>query len=450
MSLPLRPWQATDLRDHGCTPKRAIFAEPRLGKTRLAVEYLKAWGTPPCLITAPKTVCPYWIEEGAAQGITILNGYEGTVKDTVALLRACPASTVVINDDRLALILQAMPNLTMTALIADESHRFKSPSSKRGRAFRKLAKRATYVRTLTGTPTPNNYGNLWGQMSGLDQDDWFSSFTKFKQRYLITDMMFHNKILGYNNLPELETKLKKWATIVKRAEVFGPDTYQFVERRINLPPAVMALYRKLAKEWIAEINGHTINGTHCLTRFLRFQQITSGFVSSEDGIAPIHNAKVDAVIEDLEEIVESGEKAVIFCKFTWEVETYRTEIEKRLKCKVVTIQGSTSLQDRQAAIQEINKGSYPMVAIAQIQAGGTGISLAGATHALFVSETFSYAEQQQAQDRIYSPGKSKCVTFYRVPNTIDSYIARTLELKKSVNESVQNQKLEEILFGGMK
>jgi SWI/SNF-related matrix-associated actin-dependent regulator 1 of chromatin subfamily A len=448
MSFPLRPWQAVDLVKHINDPKRAIFAEPRLGKTRLAVEYLKAWGTPPCLITAPKTVCPYWVEEGAAQGITILNGYEGTVKDTVALLRAFPTSTVVVNDDRLALILQAYPSYAPRALIADESHRFKSPSSKRGRAFRRLAQKATYVRTLTGTPTPNNYGNLWGQMSGLNQDDWFSSFTKFKQRYLITDQLFHSKILGYNNLPELETKLKKWATIVKRSEVFGPDTWQFVERRITLPPAVMALYRKLAKEWIAEINGQTINGTHCLTRFLRFQQITSGFVGTDVGTESVHTAKVDAVIEDLEEIVESGEKAVIFCKFTWEVETYKLEIEKRLKCKVVTIQGSTSLQDRQAAIQEVNQASIPVVCIAQIQAGGTGISLAGATHALFVSETFSYAEQQQAQDRIYSPGKSKCVTFYRVPNTIDSYIARTLELKKSVNESVQNQRLEEILFGG--
>jgi len=429
-------------------PKRALLFDPRTGKTKTSIAILKAWGTPPCLITAPKTVCPYWVEEGAAQGITILNGYEGTVAKTVALIKANPLAVVVINDDRLANILKELPSASWTALIADESHRFKSPSSKRGRAFRRLAQKATYVRTLTGTPTPNNYGNLWGQMSGLNQDDWFSSFTKFKSRYLITDQLFHSKILGYNNLPELETKLKKWATIVKRAEVFGPDTYQFVERRITLPPAVMALYRKLAKEWIAEINGHTINGTHCLTRFLRFQQITSGFVSSEDGIAPIHNAKVDAVIEDLEEIVESGEKAVIFCKFTWEVETYKAEIEKRLKCKVVTLQGSTSLPDRQAAIQEINQASYPMVCIAQIQAGGTGIKLVGATYALFVSETFSYAEQKQAQDRIYSPGKSKCVTFYRVPNTIDSYIARTLELKKSVNESVQNRRLEEILFGG--
>ena len=449
MNNPLRPWQAVDLVKHINDPKRAIFAEPRLGKTRLAVEYLKAWGTSPCLITAPKTVCPYWVEEGAAQGITILNGYEGTIKETVALIKAHPKATIVINDDRLALILQAYPTYAPEAYIADECHRFKSPSSHRGRAFRRIARKATYVRILTGTPTPNNYSNLWGQMSGLDSDDWFSSFTKFQSRYLITDQLFRSKVLGYNNLNELEGKLKKWATIVKRAEVFGPDTYQFVERRIILPPAVMALYRKLAKEWIAEINGHTITGTHCLTRFLRFQQITSGFINSDHGLEDVHTSKIDAVIEDLEEIVESGEKAVIFCKFTWEVETYKTEIEKRLKCKVVTIQGSTSLSDRQEAIRLINKSSTDsIVCIAQIQAGGTGISLAGATHALFVSETFSYAEQQQAQDRIYSPGKSKCVTFYRVPNTIDSYIARTLELKKSVNESVQNMKLEEILFGG--
>jgi SNF2 family DNA or RNA helicase len=429
-------------------PKRALLFDPRTGKTKTSIAILKAWGTPSCLITAPKTVCPYWIEEGAAQGITILNGYEGTVAKTVALIKANPLAVVVINDDRLANILKELPSASWTALIADESHRFKSPSSKRGRAFRRLAQKATYVRTLTGTPTPNNYGNLWGQMSGLNQDDWFSSFTKFKQRYLITDQLFHSKILGYNNLPELETKLKKWATIVKRSEVFGPDTYQFVERRITLPPAVMALYRKLAKEWIAEINGKTISGTHCLTRFLRFQQITSGFVGTESGTQAVHTAKIDAVIEDLEEIVESGEKAVIFCKFTWEVETYKAEIEKRLKCKVVTIQGSTSLQDRQAAIQEINKGTQPTVCIAQIQAGGTGISLAGATHALFVSETFSYAEQQQAQDRIYSPNSSKCISFYRVPGTIDEYIKRVLELKGDVNKSVQNCKLEDILFNG--
>ena len=136
-------WQNEALMDSHKYPKRAIFAEPRLGKTRVSIAILKAWGTPPCLITAPKTVCPYWVEEGAAQGITILNGYEGTVAKTVALIKANPLAVVVINDDRLANILKELPSASWTALIADESHRFKSPSSKRGRAFRRLAPQAS-------------------------------------------------------------------------------------------------------------------------------------------------------------------------------------------------------------------------------------------------------------------------------------------------------------------
>jgi SWI/SNF-related matrix-associated actin-dependent regulator 1 of chromatin subfamily A len=443
----LRPWQADELRDHLKDPKRAIFAAPRLGKTRMAIEYLKAWRPSSCLITAPKTVCPFWIEEARSQGITVLDGFSGTIKDTVRLLRANAGATVVVNDDRLAAILKEMPKLAPGALIADESHRFKSVSSARGKAYRKLAKRARYVRILTGTPTPNNYANLWGQMMPFDEGDWFSSFQKFKNRYLICDQMFQSKILGYKNLPELEAKLKKWATVVKREDVFGGDQYQFVERKVFLPPKVMTLYRKLAREWIVELNGQTVNGTHGLTRFLRFQQITSGFVNTENGLQNVHTAKIDAVCEDLEEIIESGEKAVIFCRYTWEVETYEREVKERLKCKVVVIQGSTPTPKRQEAIDLVNTSKDPVVCIAQIQAASTGISLAGATHALFTSETFSYSEQVQAQDRIYSPGKNKCVTYYRVPNTIDMYIAKTLEMKKSLGESVQNQKLEDILLG---
>jgi SNF2 family DNA or RNA helicase len=444
----LRPWQAQELADHFNTPKRALFAQPRLGKTRMAIEYLKAWRPSSCLITAPKIVCPFWVAEAKEQGLTVLDGFSGTIRDTVMLLKAHPEAVVVINDDRLHDVTQQLPKYQPEALIADESHRFKAISSLRGRAFRKLGRKAHYVRILTGTPTLNNYGNLWGQMSGLDTEEWFSSYQKFKNRYLITDMMFASKILGYRNLPELEGKLKKWSTIVKREEVFGPDTWQYVERKVFLPLKAMNMYGKLAKEWIAEINGQTINGTHCLTRFLRFQQITSGFVGTENGKTLVHTAKIDAVCEDLEEIIECGEKAVIFCRYTWEVETYKKEIEERLKCKVTEIQGSTNIKDREAAIQSMNHDPCAQVCVVQIQAASMGISLAGATHAMFTSETFSYAEQQQARDRVYAPGERKCVTHYRVPNTIDMYIAKTLELKKSLGDSIQNQKLEEILFGG--
>lgn len=443
---PLRAWQEAELRDFKETLKRALFASPRLGKTRMSIEYLKAWRPSSCLITAPKTVCPFWIAEAAEHGIALLDGFSQPVSKLVELLRTNKYPLIVVNDDRLKSILDALPNIKFEALICDEAHRLKAVSSQRAKAYRKLAKRAKYVRILTGTPTPNHYGNLWSMMSPLSEEDFFSSYSKFSARYLITDQIFRSKIIGYRNLDELETKLKKWSTVVKREDVFGQDTWQIVEREVRMPQTAVNLYKKLAKEWIVEAGGQTVNATHGLTRLLRFQQITSGFVNAETGVQELHTAKIDAVCDDLEEIIESGEKAVVFCKFTWEIETYKREIEKRIGCKIVTIQGSSSVKERQEAISEINTGMKSCVCIVQIQAGSTGISLAGATHTLFVSETFSYTEQTQARDRIYSPGKNKCVTYYRCPGTIDSYIARTLALKKNVNDSVANMKLEEILF----
>lgn len=447
----LRPWQQAELDQHRGTRKRAILAAPRLGKTRMALELLKAWGPQSTLITAPKSVCPFWIREAGEQGLEVLDGYSGTIKDTVALLKRSKGARVVINDDRLANVLKALPTGfldTLGAFIVDECHRVKGVGTDRGKAYRKIARKARWVRILTGTPAPNSYKDLWGQMSGLDTEDWFPSYSKYEGRYLIVDPIFPSNIMGYKNLDELEGKLKKWACVVKREDVFGPDTWQYVERQITLPTKAYKLYLQLSKEWIAELGGSKIIGTHGLTRLLRFQQMTSGFVGTEKGEESLHTAKVDAVCDDLEEIILSGDKAVIFCRYTWEVETYTREIRERLKCKVTQIQGSVSPKDREIAIHSMNKINVPQVCVVQTQAGSTGISLAGATHVLFVSETFSYAEQAQAQDRIYSPGQSKCVTHYRVPGTIDMYIKSKLEMKRDIGESIQNQKLEDILFGG--
>lgn len=442
----LYPWQRAALEDFGSAPKRAIFADPRLGKTLYSIEQLKRWGVTKGLVTAPKTVCTHWARELGQHGFEVADGFSGTIESTFKAVKDLGNRILVVNDERLKYITERHPKLVMPAYIADESHRFKAVGSERGRAYRKIARRAEYLRILTGTPAPNHYGNLWGQMTGVDETEWFGSYEAFKKQYLIVDQFFHDRIIGYRNLPELEEKLKKWATIVKRSDVFGPDTWQIIERPVELPKAAGKIYYQMTKDWLTELNGEVITGTHALTRFLRFQQITSGFLPTESGCTLLHRAKIDAVLDDLDEIISTGEKAVVFCRFSWEVETYAAEIEKSLKCRVVKIEGSTSISDREEAINTINKGHKPAVCVVQIQAGSTGISLAGATHAMFVSETFSYEEQKQAQDRIYSPKKNKCVTHYRVPNTIDMYIAKVLESKQSIHTSVQNRRLEEILF----
>ena len=155
-------------------------------------------------------------------------------------------------------------------------------STKRGRIYRRLAWHADGVRILTGTPVPNHYGSLWGQMVGLDQTEWFGSYEAFAQRYLIRDSMFPSIIHGYQNEKELYAKIRRFATIVRREDVFGPDTWQEVRRAVRLPAKAAKTYYKLAKEWFID-EPVTLDVTHTLARMTRLHQLTSGFLPDLEG-----------------------------------------------------------------------------------------------------------------------------------------------------------------------
>jgi SNF2 family DNA or RNA helicase len=293
-------------------------------------------------------------------------------------------------------------------------------------------------------------GNLWGQMVAINSELWESSFEKFARRFLIRDSLFPSRILGVINQPELRRMLLASSNILRREEVYGPDTWQTVNRDVELPPKARKLYNTLVKEWLAEntFGEETIAVPHMLKRMTRLHQLASGYITDEQGnMHEVHTAKVDAVINDLEDIINAGESAVVFHQFSWEGETYAREIERRLGCRVVSINGASSASDRELAIRTINEPGPPCVAIVQTQAGGIGIGLAGATHALFVSQSFNFDDEEQARDRIYAPGERKVVTYYRALQTIDTYIARVLEGKANIHESVRSADIRELAFG---
>jgi hypothetical protein len=178
----------------------------------------------------------------------------------------------------------------------------------------------------------------------------------------------------------------------------------------------------------------------------RLQQLTSGYLPDNEGVPQeIHTAKTDLVVNDIADIIQSGESAVIFHRFTHEGETYVREIKRRVGCPVVQIGGATSNTVREYAVRLTNCPE-PSVLVAQTQAGGIGISLRGATHALFVSQSFSFDDEEQARDRIYEEGRAKCVTYYRVKNSIDSYIGRVLESKENIHDAVRHADIRSIAY----
>lgn len=226
-------WQHQEVTEHGDERKRAIFASPRTGKTRCAIAGLKRqWHALEhgCVIVAPLVVCPMWEAALHDAGLPVTQGYKQGGKLPVE------KGVLVVNWDRLASQIDNILDWGPDYLIADESHKAKGVKSDRGKAFRRLAWDTPWVRLLTGTPAPNHYGDLWGQMVALDKEAWGSSYESFARRYLIRDSMFPSRVLGHINVEELQEKLLRYSSIVRREDVFGPDTWQEVVRTITLPP----------------------------------------------------------------------------------------------------------------------------------------------------------------------------------------------------------------------
>lgn len=454
--------QQLEYEQNALRPKLMLAWSPRLGKSRGAVDFLvvtrdsllKASRSPfRAVLTAPLTVCPQWVELLTQAGFPVIKGYSCPIPRVGTLLKGRTEGVLVMNDERLSGLLSVLLQWAPQAYIGDESHRFRGVSSSRGKAMRKLAWSCSHVRLLTGTPTPNHLGNLWGQLVAVDKEMWGVSYERFARRYLIRDTMFKSKVLGILHPEEIREKLLACSSILRREDVFGPDQWQEITRQVCLPPKAQALYQSLVNEWVVEnalSEGELFDFTHALKRMVRLQQLTSGFLPDESGqVHLIHTAKIDAVFADLEEIMESGEKVVIFHRFVQEGTAYYERAKNTYGAdRVFQLNGSVDGTARAANTDAFNKRDGCAVYIVQTQSGGIGVSYASAIHAFFVSQVFNLDDELQARDRIYSPGCRKCITRFRVPHSIDDYIAQILSNKMNMHEALTKASISDIAFGG--
>ena len=442
---PPRPWQAKEFANRHA-PKRALFCDPRLGKTRAIVDAWDDLRPARAIVTCPIKVGPFWAEQLRERGFAVVEAYAHT---TAWLRLNMPKSggVIVINDDKISTCKDVLLRWKPDALAVDESHRLKSPVSQRGKAVRALARIAPWVRILTGTPAPNHYGDLWGQMACLDPVA-FGTWKQFESRFLVVDPYFHNRVLGHRNEDELQAMMMRYATIVRREDVFGPDEYQRVTRTVQLEPSVQDLYDTLATKWVlADLD---VEALTLLTRLIRLQQLSSGFLKDQLGNErEIHRSKVDAVQADLGEIMAAREKVVLFHRFTWESTTYEA-LARKMCPSVFVINGAVTAKHADEAIRAFRACPGPAIAIVQTQAGGTGVDFATATHAMFVSDGFSFADRKQAEDRIYSPGKCRVITTYVAEGTIDEFVGEVLAAKGDIAHAVRHADRASMAFGHRK
>lgn len=151
------------------------------------------------------------------------------------------------------------------------------------------------------------------------------------------------------------------------------------------------------------------------------------------------SGKLERCAEILEEIVESGEKALVFTQYVEMGTRLCRYLSTRLKSQVPLFHGALPLSERDRQVQSFQQeNGGPSVMVLSLRAGGVGLNLTQASHVIHYDRWWNPAVENQATDRAYRIGQKRRVQVHYLLSmgTLEERIDRLLEEKRALAESV--------------
>lgn len=168
----------------------------------------------------------------------------------------------------------------------------------------------------------------------------------------------------------------------------------WIVKPIALPDANMRRYRRIEKDFLALVLEE--DGPEAMWRKGRAEAITR----MQAMWAEAGNAKADAAVEYVSDLVSERGKVVVFYYHT---DTYMSLANGFAKAgiRTTTINGMVTGEERRHAIRRFqDTDSDTTVCLAQIRAAGMAVTLTAAADAVFVQVPWSAGDLKQAADRI--------------------------------------------------
>jgi SNF2 family DNA or RNA helicase len=461
----MTPWahQANAIAQYALVPRWCHFWDPRTGKTLTTVHEMAVWmsacGVRHVLIVAPQSACPVWMEDDNlglfdSSRVRVVDASAGPLTErakTILDLRQADIPTILlVNQEALATLTPALLKWGPHAVVLDEAHAYKTPSAKRSMVARKLADKARFVRALTGTPDPRSYIDYYGIYKVVDPAVFGTVKTVFERRYVIYDRFVPQKIDRYLNEEELREKIFSRADRVRQEECFDMPDARDITIETPLPRVARRLYDELSKKHCAEFYGLEIDATHQLARLGIFQQLAAGFVRNEDGHAEwLHEAKVTAIMQQLEMLLRADKRVVVFYHYRPEGEKLAPLIRKELDPYLLELNGDTPRSHRYA--RPFAQKPKARVFLAQENAANLGLSLKEADHVLWTSWGDRPDVHKQARDRIFADRVEKphglTYAYLEAPNTVDWAFRASIARKQRISEVLLDVGFERTLKG---
>jgi SNF2 family DNA or RNA helicase len=139
------------------------------------------------------------------------------------------------------------------------------------------------------------------------------------------------------------------------------------------------------------------------------------------------SAKLDALIEQLEQVLEEDHKALVFSQFTSLLAILRDRLDAA-KIPYAYLDGRT--RDREARVEQFQNDPDVKLFLISLKAGGLGLNLHAAEYVYLLDPWWNPAVEAQAIDRAHRIGQTRQVFAYRLIAR-DTVEEKVLELQQS-------------------
>ncbi len=405
----------------------------------------------PVLLVAPTSVLTNWKREAAGftPELRVLEHYGPRRAATAAALgKALDGVDLMLTSyGLLQRDIDLLGGADWQGVVIDEAQAIKNPSAKQSQAARELARSAKHSRfriALTGTPVENRVSELWALMDFLNPkvlgEEGF-----FRQRYRLP-------IERYGDMSSLkDLKARVGPFILRRLKTDKSiinDLPEKVELNewVGLAPEQVKLYRKTVDETLDAIARAPLGQKHgqVLGLLTKLKQICNhpALALKETAVGEgfaARSAKLQRLDEIVEEVIEAGDRALLFTQFAEWGLLLQTHLQKRFHQEVPFLYGNTSKAERQAMVdrfQEDPRG--PQLFLLSLKAGGVGLNLTRASHVFHIDRWWNPAVENQATDRAYRIGQINRVLVHKfiTSGSVEEKIDRMIREKAKLAEDI--------------
>lgn len=388
-----------------------------------ALEQRRAEGHGPSLVVAPRSVIFNWRQEAErfTPALRVLE-YSGLNRDPEEI----PKHDVVLTTYGTMLRDAArLSEVEFDYVVLDEAQAIKNASTSSAKAARLM--RGTHKLALSGTPVENHLGELWSLFE-----------------FLNPGMLGEAKVLQMagglaRNPSEDARRLLAQALrpfILRRTKrQVAQELPEKTEQTLycELEPTQRKLYEELRAHYRESLlqrvkeRGLGRAKMHVLEALLRLRQAAChpGLLDPKRLKEP--SAKLDTLLEQLEELREEGHKTLVFSQFTSLLAIVRSRLDK-LGVVYEYLDGATT--NRQAAVERFQTDDECKLFLISLKAGGLGLNLTAAEYVFLLDPWWNPAVEAQAVDRAHRIGQTRQVFAYRLIAK-DTVEEKVLELQKS-------------------